>query len=86
MAHADYDQMKEQVEKRINQEPSIADPTRISVRVEKVRGLFKKHPAVILEGTISNESEGERAYEVARAVLGNSDAVEIDNRLVVPLI
>ena len=86
MAHRDYDQMREQVEKRINQEPSIGDPTRISVRAEKVGGLFNRHPVVILEGTINNETEGERAAEVARAVLGNSDAVEIENRLVVPLV
>ncbi len=86
MAHTDYDRMRDQVQKRINQEPAIADPSRISVRAEKVGGLFKRHPVVILEGTISNESEGSRAAEVARAVLGDSDAVEIENRLVVPLI
>ena len=86
MAHTDYKKMSEQVQKRINEEPGIADPSRISVRTEKAGGLFNRHPVVVLEGSISNETEGERAAEVARAVLGDSDAVEIENRLVVPLI
>ncbi len=86
MAPKNYEQLSEQVQKRINQEPAISDPSRISVRAEKTGGLLNRHPVVILEGTINNETEGERAAEVARAVLGNSDAVEIENRLVVPLV
>ncbi|MFN2312163.1 MAG: hypothetical protein ABR590_08930 [Spirochaetia bacterium] len=86
MAHTNYEQLRNKVEKRINQEPAIADPSRISVRAEKVGWFFNRHPVVILEGKISSESEGALAAEVARAVLGNSNAVEIENRLVVPLI
>lgn len=86
MARTDYDKLSEQVQKRINEEPGIADPSRISVRTEKAGGLLNRRRVIILEGSISNETEGERAAEVAQAVLGGSDAVEIENRLVVPLI
>ncbi|TVQ36746.1 MAG: BON domain-containing protein [Spirochaetaceae bacterium] len=86
MARTDYEKMSEQVQKRINEEPGIADPSRISVRTEKAGGLLNRRRVIILEGSISNEAEGERAAEVAQAVLGGSDAVEIENRLVVPLI
>ncbi len=86
MARTDYEKMSEQVQKRINEEPGIADPSRISVRTEKAGGLLNRRRVIILEGSISHETEGERAAEVAHAVLGDSDAVEIENRLVVPLI
>jgi hypothetical protein len=86
MAEHTNDEMVAQIQRRINQEPSISDPSRISVRSEKVGGIFRKRRIIILEGSINSENEGDRAEEVTRAILGNSEAVEVENRLVVPLI
>ncbi len=74
------------VRKRLDQEPTIADSTKISVNVEKRGSIFNRKSVLLLEGTIQSKEEGQKAQEVTDAVLGGGDAIDIENHLVVPLV
>jgi hypothetical protein len=76
----------ERVRKRLNQEPTIADPSKISVNIEQRGSIFNRKSVLLLEGTIQSKEEGQKAQEVTDAVLGGGDAIVIENHLVVPLV
>ncbi|MDA3951416.1 MAG: hypothetical protein PF508_19570 [Spirochaeta sp.] len=86
MNKAQQEELAGRIRKRLDQEPTIADPSKISLRVEQ-RGLpLKRKTYVVLEGAIGNAEEGGKAETVTNAVIGGNDGVELENHLVVPLI
>lgn len=85
MAKIDEKAILENVHQQLQQEPSLSDPTRISIELEKRGSIFKRRQVLNVQGKISNEAERKRIVEAVEKGVGNDD-VEIEDHLVIPYI
>lgn len=63
--------MKGIVQSAIQQDPTISDPTRIVVSVDKVGPIFRKREVITLEGTVRHPHEVDKVEEVVSRKLPN---------------
>ncbi len=59
------------VQSAIHQDPTISDPTKIIVSVEKVGPIFRKREVITLEGTVRHPHEVDKVEEVVSRKLPN---------------
>lgn len=74
----DPEEVRDTAQTAVREDPTITDPTKILVSVEKKGPLFRKKQVVILEGTVKSEIETKKAVEVVQRKLPD---IEIENRL-----
>ncbi len=86
MAKMDTEAVLTQTRKRLEQEPAVADPTRITVDIEKRGSLFNRRYAIVLSGAVGSEAEGRRIAEGVKDSVANYGQIDVENHLVVPLV
>ncbi len=86
MAKTNKEEVVTQVRKRLEQEPAVADPTKINVDLDKRGSLFNRRYAVILSGRVGSEAEGRRIASAVEESVGQYGDIEVENHLVVPLV
>lgn len=74
----DPEEVRDTAQTAVREDPTITDPTKILVSVEKKGPLFRKKQVVILEGTVKSEIETKKAAEDVQRKLPD---IEIENRL-----
>ncbi|MFP4302191.1 MAG: hypothetical protein ACLFPW_01300 [Spirochaetaceae bacterium] len=85
MAKIDEKAVLDNVHRQLQQEPSLTDPTKISIEVEKRGSFLKRRPVLNVQGKIGNEAERKRIIEAVEKGLGTED-IEIEDHLVIPYI
>ncbi|MFP4374207.1 MAG: hypothetical protein ACLFPO_07740 [Spirochaetaceae bacterium] len=68
-----------EVQRYVNQDPTISDPSKISVTAYKRGGLLNKRTVLALEGKAQNELEIKAIGDMVAAKVG--DEVDVENRL-----
>ncbi|MFO7780852.1 MAG: hypothetical protein R6W94_04435 [Spirochaetia bacterium] len=79
MAKQKPQEVIDQVLRYVSQDPTISDPSKISVRADKRGGMFNKRTVVVLEGKAQNELEIKAIGDMVAAKVG--DEVDVENRL-----
>ncbi|MFP4153609.1 MAG: hypothetical protein ACLFR8_01960 [Alkalispirochaeta sp.] len=85
MSKQEQERVIENVRRRLNEEASLVDPTKIVTTMEKRGGLFNRHHVVQVSGKISNEAERKRILDAVGSGVAGHD-VEIDDQLVIPIV
>ena len=86
MARMDRQAVSTQIRKRLEQEPAVADPTKITVDIEKKGTFLNRKYVVVLSGPVGSEAEGRRITKTVQDSFGERGEVEVENNLVVPLV
>ncbi len=86
MAKIDEQSVMTDVRKRLDQEPAVADPSKITVDLEKRGSIFNRRYAVIVSGRVASEAEGNRIASAVQEAVGRHGSLDVENRLVVPLV
>ena len=79
MAKQKPQQIIEEVQRYVSQDPTISDPSKISVTAYKRGGLLSKRTVVALEGRAQNELEIKAIGDMVASKVG--DEVDVENRL-----
>ncbi len=77
----DPEEVRNKVEKLLNDDPTLTDPTKIITRVEKVGPIFKKRIELKLEGKVANEQEKHKVNQILNSHF--RDSLTIDNQITV---
>lgn len=72
------EELRKTAQTAIQEDPTLTDPTKVLVSVEKKGPLFRKKQVVILEGTVKSEIEAKKAEEDVKTKLPDT---EVENRL-----
>ncbi len=86
MAKPDKQAIVTQIRKRLEQEPAVADPSKINVDLDKRGSIFNRRYAVVLSGRVGSEAEGRRITGAVEESVGRYEDIEVENHLVVPLV
>lgn len=76
---ADFDKLLSAVRTAIQEDPTITDPTRITVSAQKDGPIFRKEAVIRLEGSVRFASEVDK---VAGIVSRKAPTARIENNLV----
>jgi Flp pilus assembly secretin CpaC len=67
--------VRAEIQKMVDDDPSIAAGTNISVMTETKGALFAKKERIVLSGSVRNELEKRRIEEIAHRIAGNREVI-----------
>ncbi|TVR59772.1 MAG: BON domain-containing protein [Spirochaetaceae bacterium] len=68
---ADNEELQDRIRKVLNDDPTISDPTRISIVVQKEGPLFRKKEVVKISGKVAHEAEKKKVEAIVSQHAGD---------------